>query len=94
MADVAALRALAASLRADADTVVGLDPSGSCADAAAAMPDSAVGAVLARAADPILAGYRRTADRMRTMAATADDTAAGYEAADGALRDRLSGTGP
>lgn len=87
--DSESLRALASSLVETADAVAALDPSPPVDAGAAAMPDSVFGAVAASSAQPLLAAYRATADRIRAMADAAVASAHGYDEAEATFRDQL-----
>jgi hypothetical protein len=87
--DSESLRALSSSLIETADAVAALDPSPPVETGAAAMPNSAFGAAAAASAEPILAAYRATAERIRAMADAALASAHSYDEAEAAFRDQL-----
>jgi hypothetical protein len=91
-ADSESLRALSTSLRDTSETVASFNPTPPSVTAAAAMPDSAFGAAAAASAEPILAAYRATADRIRRMGEAALASAHSYDEAEAAFREQLRGT--
>ena len=91
-ADSESLRALSTSLRDTSEAVASFNPTPPAAAGAAAMPDSAFGAAAAASAEPILAAYRATADRIRHMGEAALASAHSSDEAEAAFREQLRGT--
>lgn len=87
--DLDALRIMAARIRNEADTITAIDPVALLAEAAGAMPNSAIGAAASGAGEPLRALLARMATRLETLAATTDSTARTYEATDHAYRTQL-----
>lgn len=87
--DSDSLRALSSSLVDTADAVASLDPSPPVESGAAAMPNSAFGAAAASSAEPVIAAYRTTAERLRQLADAALASANGYDQAEAAFRHQL-----
>lgn len=83
------LRALSSSLVDTADAVALLDPSPPVDVGVAAMPHSAFGMAAGPSAEPIIAAYRATADRLRHIADAASTSADGYDEAEATFRHQL-----
>ncbi|WP_084522440.1 hypothetical protein [Nocardia inohanensis] len=87
--DLDALRILAARVRNEADTITAIDPVALIAEAAGAMPNSAIGAAASGAGAPLRTLLHHMAGRLETMAATTESGTRTYEEADHAYRTQL-----
>jgi hypothetical protein len=83
------LRDLAAKLSGHADDIAGIDPSHAAEDAAAAMPNTAVGGECGALAGPIAEAYLGLARQVRRMAANVTANAGSYQATEAALTAQL-----
>lgn len=88
--DADALRRLATTLSDDADQLHQLNPARPFETVAAALPVSKTGTATAAACDPVQRCYRRIADQVRAMSASAIANADSYSDTDEAFRRQFA----
>ncbi|MEV6768527.1 UDP-glucose 4-epimerase [Nocardia sp. NPDC051030] len=88
-ADINALRAMAAAIRAEADSIAVIDPVDLIARVGLAMPNSAIGTAAATAGAPLLSAYQGMGERLRALSDAADRSTTTYAEADREFADQL-----
>ncbi|MRH89716.1 hypothetical protein GFY24_20085 [Nocardia sp. SYP-A9097] len=88
-ADLDALRAMAAAVRVEAETIAGIDPADLIARVGLAMPNSVIGAAADEAGEPVVAALRELADRLTALSGVVERGVKSYEEVDAALGAQL-----
>ncbi|MFB7716971.1 hypothetical protein [Nocardia sp. NPDC056100] len=88
-ADLDALRAMAAAVRVEAETIAAIDPVELIAKVGPAMPNSAIGTAAAGAGAPIAAALRELAERLTALSGVVEHGVKSYEEVDAALGAQL-----
>ncbi|MGX6510085.1 hypothetical protein [Rhodococcus sp. SJ-2] len=91
--DIDALKALAAALTTEADTIGELKPEAPLAGAAGAMTSSAVGSALTRAEAPLRTAYHAMSACLHRMAEATSVGARNYETAEDEFRRQVEAVG-
>ncbi|MET9486833.1 hypothetical protein [Nocardia sp. NPDC006630] len=88
-ADVEALRAMAAAVRVEAETIAGIDPVDVIAKVGRAMPNSAIGAAAAGVREPLRSALGGMAARLVELAEVSEHGARSYAETDAAFTGQL-----